>query len=400
VSDDEPLQHPRGRGLRPGVAMNPGGLTRTERQVRRRIGEVGRELHTAEEFLSAMWSILEGVDPFADKRKRQARPADGLPVLGAAEEPIRWEHRVAAGKIYAEYSWGKPVQGVVVDAAIDQRVQLEGGAQAGPIDFRSMPPEVRLALRAAAAAALGRPAPALLLPAGSVRVVDERDTQAGQVAGGPLGVGRGPLEPDERAPRQDLGDAALDQRPTGPADQLPVVGGVAESGVLEDLDDVVTLDDLLALDEDGRRVGDPRAVGERGAADPDVAAVVGVVGGPARGARDGGVVGHGQTVAEPAAAVKPIRLDFRQSANLVDAELAGGDPRTSVLTVRFRAPGGQGVARTYRYRHVTPAMMQAWERAPSAGAWFSREIRARHQQYPVIRDEPLSRAESAGMVTL
>lgn len=72
--------------------------------------------------------------------------------------------------------------------------------------------------------------------------------------------------------------------------------------------------------------------------------------------------------------------------------LEGDEAETSVLTVRFRSPGGVAdqVQRAYRYRNVTPAMMRAWGAAPSAGAWFAREIRARHMQYPVIKDEPRS----------
>lgn len=396
MSDDqveveaEPLQHPKGRGLRKGVTTNPSGVTITERQAKRRISEVLRELHTPEEFGNAMWSILEGVDPFAAKR-RKVRPVDGLPVLSEPEEPIKWEHRVAAGKLYAEYAWGKPLQGVVVEGHMEQRIQIEGAVQTGPIDFRTMPPEVRAALRAAAAVALGRPVPPLALPAGSVRVVDDRqvDRDAGQLHA-PGALAR-PVdvhaEQVGREPAPELGARGVIGRNASEADSPVLVGDRPVRDVAVNLDEAhrSDVDGLpLATEHHDVVVVAPLNVPEHATR----AEVVGVE-----------VVSvHGLTVPALAAPVKLIRLDFRSSANLVDAELEVGDsPDTSTLTVRFRAPGGSAgqVARTYRYRGVTPAMMEAWRVAPSAGAWFAREIRAQHQRYPVIKD-----AAPTGMVTL
>jgi hypothetical protein len=315
----------------PGIlGRNPYGRGAPDAKARRSIGEVFRSLATAEELGLALLAIAGGVDPYEEKRK--ARP-DGLPTLGS--ETIDWTTRRAALELFLAYHSGKPAQSVVVQAEIDQRIAIEGQVQTGPLDFRSMPAEVRQAFRAAALAALGR-APAAMIDA----ISSERD------AGLELGQ-RSERPPAARVADKRIITVDLDEQSDGESRS-------SESD--------------HAADRSGRGQRNP-AVDDRGLVIPAAARVdVGQV-----------EVQHALTVDQELAAVKGIHVDFRESTNLVDALLT----EDGVCTVRFRAAGG-GVARAYQYANVTPAMMTAWRDAPSAGAWFHREIKIKAKQYPVL----------------
>lgn len=317
-------KHPEGKAPNwaGGKAVNPGGLTRSDNAARRKIGEALRELVTAEELGRALLAIAAGEDPFESRRGKK-KPSDGMPTI--AGDPLRWEHRMMALKLFLEYHSGKPVQGVHVEAQVEQRIQVEGHVTTGPIDFRSMPPEVRAALRLAAAAALGRPlqprAPGLATA--PARIID--------------------VHVDS--------EQCVTERANGPS---------------------VCLDDALDTDLDGLRL-ENRSSDEIPLENRPRSALGLAIEQPVN------LVTHEPTLDVPAPSVNGVRLNFVGSSNLVDAVLN----ELGVLTVRFRAPDGMP-ARIYRYRNVTVEMMSAWETAPSAGAWFAREIRARHQQYPVI----------------
>jgi hypothetical protein len=67
-----------------------------------------------------------------------------------------------------------------------------------------------------------------------------------------------------------------------------------------------------------------------------------------------------------------------ESSNIASA---GYDPKTRVLEVRFRGSG-----RLYRYNDVTPETHADFEKAPSKGSFFARNIRTCHTCEPVVED--------------
>lgn len=308
-------------------SRNPYGRAAPDQKARRSIGEVFRSLASSEELGKALLAIAAGVDPWAKERKRNPDNVPA-PALGGGE--IDWSHRTAALKLFLEYHSGKPVQGVVVQAEIDQRIAIEGQITTGPLDLRAMSPEQRQAFRIAALAALGK------LPAGGARGVIDA-----------ISVPTSAAAPESVGERDRLGSA-----PTGDV-QL----GLGLERALSDGD--------VLVESDGggeRGGGDESAHGNTvRPADPDVKSEV-----------------EAELAALEAEEHGGVYLEFRGSSNLVDARLVDG-----VCTVRFRATDGT-VARTYRYANVTPEMMDQWRAAPSAGAWFARQIKARHQQFPVI----------------
>lgn len=297
----------------------------TQRKSARQLGEVCRAAHGPEELQRVLWSIFAGIDPFAEERAaaraERSKARDGVPEIAESNGEIDWKHRMKAGDMWAQYAFGKPLAGVVVEAMI-QTQSVNVNIDAGPIDPKALPGPMRDMMRALALAALGREPEA-------VAAVPTRP-------GASLARARGP-----QAPRQ-------------------IEGVCTESDASGS--SAVDLSDLGALDMDGGRLGrDGVALGQ----------VEGVA--------------HDPSIGRPAENVKgsaAIRIDFRQSTNLVSAELRDG-----ICSVTFRVKTGVGP--TFRYANVTAAMMQKWREAESAGAWFAREIRARHQQFPVVgRDTP------------
>lgn len=331
--------------IAPGRSLNPSGLAGPERRVSRSVSEALRGLLSDEDFGRALLAIAAGVDPFAKERKKDP---DGVPGLGAL--PLDWQHRMAALKMYAEYSRGKPLQGVIVQADIDQRIALESTTNQGPIDFASMPPAVRAALRLAAASVLGRALPIEGLSAGQPLELGQGDHLAGEQR--PARALARPIDVDAEEVRGERAAQAQEPRVPGSVQDLCQV---AAGGAAPRVDSVAhqvagELDDVLGL-----------------------------------GGIETGV--HVDTVAIALPGVKApaaIALDFPGSTNLHGAEL-GVD---GILTVTF-LDGERNPGRRYRYRNVTPAMMDAWRAAPSAGAWFSREIRAQHQRHPVVAEQRL-----------
>lgn len=283
--------------FRPGHKINPSGRSRPELLAKRSVSEALRALTTPEEIGQTLLAISAGIDPHVARRAALGKRAAAV----LEPEPPDWTTRMQAFKMYLEYSLGKPLQGVVIQAEIDQRLAVEG-VPVDALNVGAMAPEVRAALRLVASAALGQPLPAA------------------------------PAATPPRAPAAVI-DIAED-----PASELKASGA----------GEYVSLDDLLALDEDGEPL----------------------------------------PVAQPES--PEIRLDFVDSTNLVSASLSAD----GICTVVFRGADGTA-ARTYRYRHVTPTMMRAWREAPSAGAWFAREIRQRHQQYPVVQGAPAAVTQPA-----
>ncbi len=74
----------------------------------------------------------------------------------------------------------------------------------------------------------------------------------------------------------------------------------------------------------------------------------------------------------PVASTVPRVVTFRSS----NVRGASHDAGAELLEVTF-ANGTR-----WRYRNVTAAMVDAWVAAPSAGAWFAREIKGRPDRYP------------------
>jgi hypothetical protein len=295
------------------ASPNPSGLARPENIAARTIGEACRAAHSAHELQEMLWSIFAGVDPFA--AAREVPNPDNLPM--PAPVPVDWQHRMKAGELWANYAHGKPLQGVVVDAQIQQQTTVVT-TSLGPIDPRALSPEVRAALRVVAEAAVGRVSSAA--PA-TTRVLDVR-----------VNTQHVSSEPREQ--------------PAAHADHGATV---------------VNLDDVSGFDVDGL----PLEGAPAGRLKLGVEAVV-------------DRVAVGEHAANVPSDQTDVKLDFRDSTNLVDAVLSGG-----ILTVRFRGPDGTA-ARTYRYHNVTEQMMSQWRAAPSAGAWFQREIRQQHARYPQV----------------
>lgn len=77
-----------------------------------------------------------------------------------------------------------------------------------------------------------------------------------------------------------------------------------------------------------------------------------------------------------------IELKPVESSNI---EAAGYDPATQTLEVKFKGSG-----KRYRYARVAPETFSDFEKAPSKGSFFSRNIRTCHDCSPVEDD-----AESA-----
>lgn len=314
---------------------NPLSSSAPDRHARRTIGDALRDLMTPKRLGEVLLAIAAGVDPFASERKRNP---DGVPQLGSTE--IDWTHRMAALKMFAEYAHGKPAQSVVVQAEIDQRIALEQRVEVGPVDFRSMPPEVRAAMRVVAAGVLGRALPPQSDPTASAKHVGVVDAASVEVRGEQPLVGAGSAQGERTGV---LGEAADVELKPMPASLALVVQPI------EDVD--VRLGDDTIPDQvrDGAR-DEGRAEGDQGGS-PGVAWV-----------------------------------EFVGSSNLARCRLVGG-----VCEVVFRRGDGED-GPTYRYANVTPAMVEEWRAAPSAGAWFARKIRARPLQYPVVgRPEPVTR---------
>lgn len=131
---------------------NPTGRSLPERLAARTISEALRNMIEPDEFGRALLSIFAGQDPFAEERK----DGDGSPVPGAAAVPLDWTHRMQAAKMFAEYAYGKPLQGVVVQAEIDSRHTF-ADQQRGRINVRDLDAGARAALEAGLRKALGAP---------------------------------------------------------------------------------------------------------------------------------------------------------------------------------------------------------------------------------------------------
>lgn len=94
-------------------------MTLGERVAARTIAESFRSLADPLDIGRSLLAIYAGVDPFA---KPDAANPDKLPVPGPV--PIDMTHRMAALKMYLEYGYGKPLQGVVVDAQVRQETTV------------------------------------------------------------------------------------------------------------------------------------------------------------------------------------------------------------------------------------------------------------------------------------
>lgn len=142
---------------KPGIkSPNPTGkMTLGERVAARTIAESFRELADPADIGRALLAIFSGVDPFAKSDK--ANP-DGLPVPGPV--PIDMTHRMAALKMFLEYGYGKPLQGVVIDAQVRQETRVVE-ERTTVVELRTIAardPNAREALRTIARAMLGAPA--------------------------------------------------------------------------------------------------------------------------------------------------------------------------------------------------------------------------------------------------
>lgn len=77
----------------------------------------------------------------------------------------------------------------------------------------------------------------------------------------------------------------------------------------------------------------------------------------------------------PAVPMRPTRLEFKNSTNLVDAVL---DTELGIVTVQFKN------GTSFRYGNFTSALMAEWEAASSAGSWFHKNIRSKPDRHPVV----------------
>lgn len=126
-----------------------------ERLAYRSISDAMRSLADPAELGKALLLIFSGQDPFRGNKNK-----DGLPVAKAV--PIDMTHRMAALKLYLEYAYGKPLQGLIVDGQMRQ-----GSAESSNqrvLDLHVVAkdnPEARAALRQLAQAVLNKPAEGL-----------------------------------------------------------------------------------------------------------------------------------------------------------------------------------------------------------------------------------------------
>ncbi len=96
---------PKRRGRPPG-----GDAPLAERLAYRSISDALRQLADPMEIGKALLLIFAGKDPFTGS----ATP-DGLPRGGVK---IDMNHRMAAIKLFLEYAYGKPLQGIAIDGQI------------------------------------------------------------------------------------------------------------------------------------------------------------------------------------------------------------------------------------------------------------------------------------------
>lgn len=133
---------------------NPGGKALPERLAARTIAETFRELADPIEIGRSLLALYSGIDPFA---RPDAPNPDGLPTPGKV--PIDMTHRMAALKMFLEYGYGKPLQGVVVDARVRQETTVRE-ERTTVVELREVAknsPAAREALRTIARAMLGAP---------------------------------------------------------------------------------------------------------------------------------------------------------------------------------------------------------------------------------------------------
>lgn len=77
-------------------------------------------------------------------------------------------------------------------------------------------------------------------------------------------------------------------------------------------------------------------------------------------------------------------IEFKGSSNVKSAVL--GDDGVCTVTFANNA--------TYSYANMTPALMDEWEAAQSAGKWFHNRIRAKPLEFPVKAKTPGSTTSS------
>lgn len=135
---------------KPGMpSPNPTGKSLPERIAARSISEACRDLVDPSDFARTLLAIYSGVDPFdADEPQPDYMPR-------TIPSPPDWTHRMAAAKMFGEWAYGKPLQGIAVQAEIRQQTELTSGT-GGPVDVRALSPEAQQALRIVAQAVLGR----------------------------------------------------------------------------------------------------------------------------------------------------------------------------------------------------------------------------------------------------
>lgn len=80
----------------------------------------------------------------------------------------------------------------------------------------------------------------------------------------------------------------------------------------------------------------------------------------------------------------PIVTTF-SSSNIVSAEL-GAD---GIVAVTFKD------GKAYRYANFTPALMDEWKAAKSAGNWFHQNVRTKPDRHPVVESPAVEKAEQA-----
>lgn len=203
------------------ASPNPSGRALPERLAARTIAESIRDVVPGPELARILLCLASGIDPWADDARKRPNP-DGLPVAGAV--PLDWTHRMAALKMLAEYGYGKPLQGVIIDAQVRQEttVREERTTVVELRDVAARSPEARDALRVLARAMLGGQAP----PAGRA--------QHGLARKAPE-LSRELAEPVAEHGGHDAGDDSLGALEEGEEPAVDVVELDHEVAVLHDL---------------------------------------------------------------------------------------------------------------------------------------------------------------------
>ncbi len=116
-----------------------GNLTK---KIHTNLAEILRSVGNPEEIGFALLEMFRGRDPYQKER------TDGMPVV---VKELSESTRIAALKLYMEYAYGKPLQGVVVQAQVQHQNNMQESDTVQNLrELAARDPETRAAMMAIA----------------------------------------------------------------------------------------------------------------------------------------------------------------------------------------------------------------------------------------------------------